>query len=43
MENNFFLENYSTSEGAGSHNVLYYQRLSIARYQVSFYANNYFE
>ena len=26
-----------------SHNVLYYQQLSIARYQVSFYANNYFE
>ena len=32
-----------TSEGAVSHNVLYYQQLSIARYQVSFYANNYFE
>ena len=38
-----FLKNYVTSEGAVSHNVLYYQQLSIARYQVSFYANNYFE
>ena len=36
-------QNYVTSEGAVSHNVLYYQQLSIARYQVSFYANNYFE
>ena len=26
-------------EGAVSHNVLYYQQLSIVRYQVSFYAN----
>ena len=30
-----FLENYSTSEGAVSHKVLYYQ--------VRFYANNSFE
>ena len=36
-------EVYVTSEGAVSHNVLYYQQLSITRYQVSFYANNYFE
>ena len=43
VENYFFLENYVTSEGAVSHNVLYYQQLSIACYQVSFYANNYFE
>ena len=43
VENNFFLENYITSEGANSHNVLYYQQLSIAYYQVSCYANNYFE
>ena len=43
VRNYFFLENYVTSEGAVSHNVLYYQQLSIARYQVSFYANNYFE
>ena len=43
VENYFFLENYVTSEGAVSHNVLYYQQLSIARYQVRFYANNYFE
>ena len=26
-----------------SHNVLYHQKLSITRYQVRFYANNYFE
>ena len=32
----FFLENYNTSEGAISHNVLHYQQLSIACYQVSF-------
>ena len=43
MENYLFLKNYCTSEGAVSHNVLYYQRLSIAGYQVGFYANNYFE
>ena len=36
-------QNYVTSEGAVSHNVLYYQQLTIARYPVSFYANNYFE
>ena len=36
VRNNFFLENDVTSEGAVSHNVLYYQHLSIARYQVSF-------
>ena len=35
-----FLKNYATSEGAVSHNVLYYQKLSIACYQVSIYANN---
>ena len=34
--------NYVTSEGAVFHNVLYYQQLSIACYQVSFYANNSF-
>ena len=38
-----FLENYVTSEGAVSHNVSYYQQLSIARFQISFYANNYFD
>ena len=43
VRNYLFLKNYVTSEGAVSHNVLYYQQLSIARYQVSFYANNYFE
>ena len=34
---------YVTSEAAASHNILYYQQLPIACYQVSFYANNYFE
>ena len=43
VENYFFLENCSTSEGAVSHNVLYYQPLPITHYQVMFYANNYFE
>ena len=34
--------NNVTSEGAVSHNVLHYQQLSIARYQVRFiYANEY--
>ena len=42
MKNYLFLKNYVTSERAVSHNVLYYQQLSIARDQVSFYANNYF-
>ena len=32
-----------SSEGAISHNILYYQQLPINRYQVSFYAKNYFE
>ena len=36
-------KNYVTSEGAFSHNVLYYQPLPIAHYQVRFYATNYFE
>ena len=43
MENYFFLENYITSEGAVSYNVLYYPQLSITHDQVRFYANNYFE
>ena len=38
-----FLKNYVTSEGAIPHNVLYYQQLSIARYQVVCVASNYFE
>ena len=38
-----FLKIYATSEGAVSHIVLYYQQLSNAHYQVSFYAINYFE
>ena len=42
VENYFFLENYITSEGPVSHNVLYYQKLSITRYQVKFFADNYF-
>ena len=43
MENYFFLENYVTSEGAVSHNALFYQPHPITRYQVRFYAYNYFE
>ena len=31
-----FLKNYVASEGVVTHNVLYYQQLSNARYQVSF-------
>ena len=38
-----FSKNYVTSEGAASHNVLYYQTLPITRHQEGFYANNYFE
>ena len=45
MRNYPFLTNYVTSEKERnfSHIVLYYHQLSIARYQVSFYANNYCE
>ena len=35
QRNYFFLKNYITSERAVSHNALYYQQLSIARYQIS--------
>ena len=42
MENNFFLENYVTSDGAFSQNVLYYQPLPNTQYQVNFHADNYF-
>ena len=40
-----FLKNYTTCtlEGAVSHNALYYRQLSIACYQVNFYAKNYSE
>ena len=43
VRNYFFLKNNLTSEGALSHNVLYYQKLSAARYQVSFCAKKCFE
>ena len=43
VKNYFFLENYVTLEGSVSHSVLHYQPLSITRYLVRFYANNYFE
>ena len=43
MENYFFLENYVTSEGAVSHNVLHHQPLPITRHQEWFYAKNYLE
>ena len=38
MENNFFLENFATSKGANSHNVLNYQ----TALQVIFYAKKLF-
>ena len=38
-----FSKNYIGSEGAVSHDVLYYQQLPIIRYQERFHANNYFE
>ena len=41
--NYLFLKNYVPSERAVSHNVSNYLQLSIARYQVQFDANNYFE
>ena len=43
MENDFFLKNYVTSEGAVSHNGLYNQPLSITRNQERFNDNNNFE
>ena len=43
VRNYFFLKSYITSEGVASQNVLFYQQLSIACYQESFYANIYFE
>ena len=42
VRNYLLLKNSVTSEGAVFHNVLYYKQLSIARYQVSFYANIHF-
>ena len=42
LRNDLFLKNYVTSEGVVSHNVLYYQQLSIAYSQISFYVT-YFE
>ena len=42
-ENYFYLDNYATSEGALSHNVLYYQPLPITCNQERFYDDNYFE
>ena len=43
VENYSFRENYGTSEGAVSHNVLNHQPLPITQHQERFYANNYFE
>ena len=48
-DSNIFVRNYrlkktyNSLEGVLSRNVLYYQQLSIPRYQVSFYTNLYFE
>ena len=39
----FSFFNYVTSEGVVSHNVLFYQQLSIDCYAVRFYSNNYCE
>ena len=41
LRNYLFLNNYVNTERAVSHNVLHYQQLTIARYQVSFYARIY--
>ena len=38
VRNDLFLKSYFTPEGAVSHTVFNYQQLSIARYQVRFYA-----
>ena len=43
MRNYLFVKNYCISEGAVSHNVLYYHQLPVACYQVRCYANIYFE
>ena len=43
LRNISFLKNLVISEGAISHNVLYYQQLAVAHYKVNFYANTYFE
>ena len=40
MRNNLFLKNYVSSEWAYSHNVVYYQQLSITRYQLNFCSNS---
>ena len=37
VENYFFLQNYGTSEGAVSNNVLYHQPLPITCHQERFY------
>ena len=37
VRHNFFFENDVTSEGAISHNIVYYQCFSVDLYQVSFY------
>ena len=41
VRNYLFLKNYITSEGAVSHIVVNFQKLSAASYRVSFYAYNY--
>ena len=42
VRNYLFLKNYVNSGRTVCHNALYYQQLSMACYQVSFNANNYF-
>ena len=43
MRNYYYLKNTLLQREPFSHNVLFYQQRSIARYQVSLYANRYFE
>ena len=43
VRNYLFLKNYVTSEGVFPHNLVYFQQLSIAQYQVNLYANINFE
>ena len=40
VRNYLFLKYYVTSKGVVSHSILYYEQLSIARYQVSVMLTN---
>ena len=43
VTNYLFLKNFATSVGAVSQDVEYYQQLSIAHHQLSFYVEMHFE